>query len=75
MGMKHIRKTYSVPAKRGARIEFEDGDGIKHLCTIFSTIGSHLKVRADGVHSGRQYWILHPTWNVTYLNGNEKANP
>ena len=67
MAMKYIRDYYKVPAKRGARIRFTDGEGNSFLGTIFSTISSSLKVRIDGLHKGRQYWILHPTWNIEYL--------
>lgn len=67
MGIEYIRSHYNVPAKRGGRLRFTDGDGKQFLCTIMSTMGSRLKVRADGVHNKRGYWILHPTWNVEYL--------
>lgn len=65
--MKHIREYYKVPVKRGAKITFIDGEGVKHYGTVFSTIGSKLKVRIDRLHSKYQYWILHPTWNVEYI--------
>jgi hypothetical protein len=67
MGIKYIRDYYKVPAKRGSKIIFTDGEGQQFLCTIFSTIGSCLKVRVKGVHDKKGYWILHPTWNIEYL--------
>ncbi len=67
MSIKYIRDYYKVPAKRGSRIKYKDDYGSKFYCTIFLTKGSYLKVRVDGIHTGRQYWLLHPTWNIEYL--------
>lgn len=69
MSMERVRNYYKVPVKRGARIRFTDGEGKIFFGTIFSTIGSYLKVRIDGMHNveNREYWILHPTLNVEYI--------
>jgi hypothetical protein len=67
MSMKRIRDYYGVPAKRGAEIKFIDGLGVEHKCKIISAFQDSLKVRVDGIHSGRKFWLLHPTWNVEYI--------
>lgn len=67
MSMQRIRDYYGVPAKRGGSIKFTDGDGVQYKCKIRSAFQDRLKVAVDGIHTGRQYWLLHPTWNVEYL--------
>lgn len=62
-GMAHIRDYYGVPARRGARIRFDyrgSNEG-----TIVSAVGARLRVRFDN----GQACILHPWWNLTYLEG------
>jgi hypothetical protein len=64
MGIAWIRKSYGVPAYRGGRVEYTGGKG-----SVFGTIaganGQYLSVRFDG---RKRPAILHPTWNVRYLD-------
>lgn len=64
MSMKYIRKTYNVPAKRGARVRYT-GDGDPRDGTIASSDGSYIRIRWDGeVLIDGPY---HPTWKMEYL--------
>lgn len=71
MSMEYIRKTYNVPAKRGARIEYTDETG-KFIMgflyqpkrgTIVRSRGQYIRVRFDGETLVR---TLHPK-SVRYL--------
>lgn len=64
MSIEYIRNHYSVPAKIGGHITFDSVAG-----TIIGTHGSYLRVRMDTVPSRTA--ILHPTWRVVYLDGDE----
>lgn len=68
MTLAYIRKTYDVPAKRGARIEWTDERGQKWVGRVVgpSSDGARLKVQFD-VHGKRRRSILHPTDGVRYL--------
>jgi len=69
MSFKYIRDTYGVPAKKGGRIIFTDNNGTKFYCTIKSTINGKLRVLVDDrVPNYRGRLILHPTFNIEYLN-------
>lgn len=68
MTMAFIRRTYRVPAKRGARIRYTDD--VSKLGTITSAKGSYLRVLFDGEKNTR---ILHPTWNVEFLPALEET--
>lgn len=61
MSMQQIRDRYGVPAKRGARVEFEGRPG-----TIVSSRGHHLGIRLDGDRIVLPY---HPLWHIDYLDG------
>lgn len=61
MSMDYIRRTYGVPARRGARIAFDYPP--KHGAVV-SARGACLRVRFDGEQVVR---TLHPTWMVAYL--------
>lgn len=63
MSMAYVRKTYSVPAKRGTRVEYAGGRE-KRLGTILGTDGARLRIRLDGETNSGRY---HPTWMLTYL--------
>ena len=65
MSMDYIRRTYGVPAKRGARIRFDGVFGQFGItgCVIGSR-NQYLRVRMD---STGLIWTLHPTWQVQYL--------
>ena len=59
MSAAYIRRHYSVPAKRGARVEFDGQLGV-----ITSCPGAYVRVRLDGqAHSVP----VHPTWRMKYL--------
>jgi len=71
--MEYIRKTYNVPAKRGARIEWDGDETAKFIRgflysprrgTIVSARDGYLRVRFDNEKTVK---ILHPTWRVKYL--------
>ncbi len=58
MSMEYIRKTYDVPAKRGAMVLYKGKPGI-----ITGSRGAHLRIKLDGdTKSG----IYHPTWEIEY---------
>lgn len=64
MGMGYVRKTYSVPAKRGGRVEYT-GCGKAEFGTITSaSSGGHLNIRLDRVKHAKPF---HPTWKLRYL--------
>lgn len=61
--MAYIRRAYSVPAKRGARVEYR-GETSPEIGTITGSEGARLRIRMDGhKHTG----IYHPTWEMRYL--------
>ena len=63
-GLGYIRRTYGVPAWRGARVLCDwyppepARDGV-----ITGSDDARLRVRLDGENRSR---ICHPTWNMTY---------
>ena len=63
MGMDYIRKTYKVPAKRGARVSYMGGDDAREG-TIVGSDGSYLCVLLDGEEVSRRF---HPVWEIRYL--------
>jgi hypothetical protein len=62
----YIRRTYGVPAKRGARIAFTYNG--RRLGTITGFRGPYILVRFDGEGSEPRPTALHPTWEVEYLS-------
>jgi hypothetical protein len=64
MSMEYIRRFYSVPAKRGGRIEYTY-NGKTSSGTILSADGAILRVRLDG---DKRTVSLHPTYNVIYID-------
>lgn len=63
MSMAYIRRSYGVPAKRGARVEYT-GEAETQKGTITGTCGARLRIRMDGEnYTG----IYHPTWEIRYL--------
>ena len=67
MSMDYIRKTYGVPAKRGARIAYTGSVILGRVFgTIVGTQGAYLRVRMDDGHPGERV-TMHPTWHVEYL--------
>lgn len=69
MSMDYIRKTYSVPAKRGGRVEYT-GCGAVERGTITSADGAYLCIRLDGAKQAAHF---HPTWKLRYLPVSDKA--
>jgi hypothetical protein len=68
MGMEYIRKTYGVPAKRGGRVRFWGGGWRESFGRITSARNGKLRVLVDDRVPGyRGRVILHPTWNIEYL--------
>jgi hypothetical protein len=64
VSMKYIRDYYSVPAKRGARVEYTGGKTPK-TGVITSASGAKINVRMDGMLNPRPY---QPTWEIRYLD-------
>lgn len=64
MSMEYIRKNYSVPAKRGCRIEFLGKGPVPVGGVITGSRGARLRIRLDGEKVSRNY---HPTWALRYL--------
>lgn len=58
-GLAYIRKLYGVPARRGARVEYDGQRGV-----ITGAINAHVRIRLDGETKSR---IYHPTWKIKYL--------
>lgn len=65
MSMEYIRKTYGVPAKRGALIEFTDMRGRIHTGRIVRSRGMYLRADMPTICGG--IVTLHPTSDVRYL--------
>lgn len=66
MSMEYIRRSYGVPAKRGARIQFKDHKGMWHDGNIVGSRGMYLRVRMPS-YGPRDIVTLHPTSDVRYL--------
>lgn len=62
--MAWIRKTYGVPAKRGARVAYL-GNGTTAKGTIRSASHGRLNIQLDG---DRFTIPFHPTWQLRYLD-------
>jgi hypothetical protein len=59
MSMARIRKSYGVPAKRGARVRVYGDDG-----QIVGSRGAYIRVRIDRTGTVHNF---HPTDGVRYL--------
>ena len=67
MGMKYIRDTYGVPARRGVRVEYAKDGHQPWRGVITSANGAYLRIRRDG--DVRTYpRNFHPEWGITYLS-------
>jgi hypothetical protein len=64
MSMEYIRRTYSVPAKRGGRVRYLGEWGPWREGTIVGSRGPYLRCRMKG---RRDVWTMHPTWKLEYL--------
>ena len=70
MSMPWIRKSYSVPAKRGGRVIYRGGERPEHG-TICGASDGYLKIRLDGAtRSGR----FHPEWMLEYVSGRDSSH-
>lgn len=78
MSMQHIRDTYGVPVKRGARVEVSAGEyttrgtitsagrsAREPMTSLTSTNRSYIRVRLDGCNFSLRF---HPTLNIRYLD-------
>ena len=68
--MDYIRRTYNVPARRGARVQFTSAPGAVQG-RILGSRGKYLRVRWD--ESGRTD-TMHPTWMLVYLTPTNTSN-
>lgn len=76
MSLPYIRRTYSVPAKRGMRVRYTDGGGVVWNGTIKSAKGPHLRVLVDDRVPGyRGRLILHPTDKLEYIQAADNPVP
>lgn len=64
MSIDYIRRQYSVPAKKGGRVEYTGNDK-PEFGTICGAQGAHLTIRLDGMKHTMPY---HPTWKLRYLD-------
>lgn len=62
--MEWVRESYSVPAKRGGRVEYTDGNEVR-FGTITSASNGRLNIRLDGIKRAMPF---HPTWGLRYLD-------
>lgn len=69
MSIDWVRKTYSVPAKVGGRVEYT-GDGKSEFGTITSATNGRLNIRLDGIKHPMPF---HPTWKLRYLDATPEA--
>ena len=70
MSMEYIRRTYGVPAKRGARVVYRGNPHAGKLTgTIVGSDRQYIRVRFDG---NPKNWVCsyHPTWEMQYLPPN-----
>jgi hypothetical protein len=64
MSMDYIRRSYGVPAKRGARVTWWDCMTDRQVQgTIVGARGHYLRIRFDDEARTR---TLHPTWRIGY---------
>lgn len=64
MSLEYIRRTYKVPAKRGARVRYQGGQSEAMEGGITGSRNAYLRIRFDGHKRSLQ---CHPTWNMEYL--------
>lgn len=69
MSFDWICKTYGVPAKRGARVEYT-GSGEPKLGTIVSATSGYVSIRLDGAKHALPF---HPTWELRYLDASMQS--
>lgn len=67
MSMDYVRRTYSVPAKRGGRIRFEGKPGV-----ITSAPGARIRIRLDGE---KHSVPAHPVWEMEYEDAGTQTEP
>jgi len=70
MSLDYIRKAYGVPVSRGCRIKFTPCTGIAKDGFVVAARGKYIRVRFADM---RRTVLLHPTWNVEYLESNNQT--
>ena len=65
--LEDIRKYYKVPATSGGKVEY-DRLGVKHGGEIVGTESGRILVKFEGQPAKP----FHPTWNIRYMEQNEK---
>lgn len=63
-GLLYIQEAYKVPAKVGGRIRFDYPEGKQQFGKIVGSRDAYIVV-----DFGDRLAPLHPTWQVTYLDG------
>jgi hypothetical protein len=69
---EYIRKRFGVPAKRGARVEYQGKPGKVTSATAFGPYGAQVSVRLDGAKHPFPY---NPTDLKWLDNGNQLPQP
>ena len=64
MSMEYIRKTYGVPAKRGARVKHLTTSGVLRFGEVKGSCGPYLRIKMLG---DKRSGLYHPTWNLVFL--------
>ncbi len=66
MSLSYIRKTYGVPAYRGATVQYRDVTGVLIYGKITSAKDGRLNIKFAG---SKKTWPapFHPTWNIIYI--------
>jgi hypothetical protein len=59
-----VRKSYGVPVREGARVEYT-GQGRPVLGTVTGVDGGHIMIRLD---EHKESFPYHPTWELRYLD-------
>jgi protocatechuate 3,4-dioxygenase beta subunit len=69
VSLAYVRNFFQVPAYRGRRVRYTDSRGAVFFGTIKSaTAAGRLRVLVDDRVPGyRGRLVLHPLWNVEYL--------
>lgn len=70
MSFAYIRRTYGVPAKRGARVRYNGG----YAGRVTSARHGYIRIWFDGFS---KVWPapFHPTWNMEWLDAKPKESP
>lgn len=69
MSLAYIQRYYRVPAREGVQVDFAWPQGQVRTGTIVGALDARLLVDFPDQKGA----ILHPTWKVTYREGNSDA--